>query len=336
MAGHSRRFVIVTRTPRAAEVRRTYASASLARFALKERNESYATYSTEEEAILKAIEEVKEAIHDLGHILEIDRSLLPTTPFHGDDIFVAVGQDGLVANILRYAGELPVIGINPDPARYEGALLPFTPGDALRAAHGVLEKSFPIQKITLAEGRFSNGARIIAANDLFVGKADHSSALYRVAQHSKEERQSSSGILVSTPMGATAWQRSILAGARGIIQILAKGTVIPEVRPSTKSERSLSFWVREPWPSVASQATIVAGNVSEAAPLTVISEMGSGGVVFADGMQQDSFPFPAGERLTIKPAAISGALVVKALEQNLLMPPPVPPSPSSAGRSRWR
>lgn len=191
MAGHSRRFVIVTRTPRAAEVRRTYASASLARFALKERHESYSTYATEEEAILKAIEQVKAALHDLGHILEIDRSLLPSTPFHGDDIFVAVGQDGLVANTLRYSRELPVIGINPDPARYEGALLPFTPGDTLQAARAVLEKSFPVQKITLAEGKFSNGACIIAANDLFIGKTDHSSALYRVAQHAKEERQSS-------------------------------------------------------------------------------------------------------------------------------------------------
>ena len=325
MAAHTRRFVIVTRTPRAAEVRRTYASASLARFALKERHESYSTYSAEEEAILEAIERVKAALHDLGHILEIDRSLLPSTPFHGDDIFVAVGQDGLVANTLRYSRELPVIGINPDPARYEGALLPFTPSDASQAARAVLEKSFPIQKITLAEGKFSNGASIIAANDLFIGKADHSSALYRVAQHAKEERQSSSGILVSTPMGATAWQRSILAGARGIIQTFARETVIPDVPPPAKSERSLSFWVREPWPSVASQANIVAGHVTEIAPLTVVSEMGSGGVVFADGMQQDSFPFPAGERLTIKPATISGALVVKSVESaRYATPPPLP------------
>lgn len=310
MAGNTRRFVIVTRTPRAMEVRRTYASASLARFALKARKENYSTYASEEKVVMDALEVVKTAIHDLGHVLEIDRSLLPSTPFHSDDIFIAVGQDGLVANILRYSRELPVIGVNPDPSRYEGALLPFKPAEMSGVARSVLNRVQPVQRITLAEGIFSGGGRVIAANDLFVGKADHSSALYRISQNAREERQSSSGILISTPMGATAWQRSILAGAQGIVHALTGEHINVKISSSPRDDRSLSFWVREPWPSVASQANIIAGNVSEMAPLTVISEMGSGGVVFADGMQQDSFPFPAGELLTIKPAAISGSLVV--------------------------
>jgi hypothetical protein len=44
----------------------------------------------------------------------------------------------------------------------------------------------------------------------------------------------------------------------------------------------------------------------------VISEMGSGAVAFADGMQQDSFPFPAGERLVIKSVGVVGKLVLPA------------------------
>jgi NAD kinase len=228
-----RRLVIVTRQPRALEVRRTYASANLARFALREREEDYSSYASEEELLLQGLETVKSAIYELGHILEIDRSLLPTTRFHQDDIFVAVGQDGLVANILRYAGELPVIGINPDPARYEGTLLPFEPSDAAQAVLGTIDASLPVQRVTLAEGLFSSGIRILAANDIYIGKFDHSSALYRIQLSSRTERQSSSGILISTPMGATAWERSIVTGAAAVVRAITGRQLAITVKPTS-------------------------------------------------------------------------------------------------------
>ena len=42
-----------------------------------------------------------------------------------DDIVVALGQDGLVANTLKYLQGQPLVGVNPDPHRYDGVLLPF-------------------------------------------------------------------------------------------------------------------------------------------------------------------------------------------------------------------
>ena len=36
-----------------------------------------------------------------------------------------LGQDGLVANTLKYTGTRPVVGVNPDPGRFDGVLLPF-------------------------------------------------------------------------------------------------------------------------------------------------------------------------------------------------------------------
>lgn len=52
----------------------------------------------------------------------IDRSLLPNFLFGDDDIVVAIGQDGLVANTLKYLTEQVLIGVNPDPHRWDGIL----------------------------------------------------------------------------------------------------------------------------------------------------------------------------------------------------------------------
>ena len=60
----------------------------------------------------------------------MERRLVPTYMFGRHDLVVAVGQDGLVANTAKYVGEQPIVGVNPDPERFDGILLPFQPADA--------------------------------------------------------------------------------------------------------------------------------------------------------------------------------------------------------------
>jgi hypothetical protein len=45
--------------------------------------------------------------------------------FGPEDTIVALGQDGLVANTLKYLDGQSLVGVNPDPKRYDGQLLPF-------------------------------------------------------------------------------------------------------------------------------------------------------------------------------------------------------------------
>jgi hypothetical protein len=42
---------------------------------------------------------------------------------------VALGQDGVVANTLKYLNGQFLIGVNPDPKRYDGVLFPFGVSD---------------------------------------------------------------------------------------------------------------------------------------------------------------------------------------------------------------
>ena len=52
----------------------------------------------------------------------------PNFLFGPADIVVALGQDGVVANTMKYLDGHPLIGVNPDAGRYDGILLPFVAG----------------------------------------------------------------------------------------------------------------------------------------------------------------------------------------------------------------
>jgi len=184
---------------------------------MRESGESYDFYREEERKLDQAVAIIKDVVSELGPTLVIERALLPSTPFTDSDLLVAIGQDGLVANVLRYAGELPILGVNPDPETYEGTLLNFSVQDAVDYL-ATNREGHACEAVTLAEGHFSCGAVIRAANDIFVGKGDHSSALYKIFHASKEEQHSSSGIIISTPMGSTGWQRSVVEGSLRTLQ----------------------------------------------------------------------------------------------------------------------
>ena len=114
--------------------------------------------------------------------------------FTANDIVVAVGQDGLVANLAKYLNGQPVVGISPDPALTEG-------------------------------------------------------------------------ILTGTQIAPT--------------------------------EDRAAFFAREPGPSRISGAAISAGEIGPDAPLSVLSQLNEGGVIFADGIEQDFLPFNWGVRAEI-------------------------------------
>jgi hypothetical protein len=277
---------------------------------MAEKGDDYSAYANEENLLQEAVANIKAVVAELGPILEIDRTLLPSISFLKDDILIAIGQDGLVANTLRYSGALPIFGVNPDTSSYEGTLLHFSVESIIPYLKS--PSAYPEhEEITLAEGELSTGAKIRAANDIFMGKGDHSSALYRITHKGQEEHHSSSGVIISTPMGATGWQRSIIEGSLRILSTVT-GQSQKSVKPPplTKADDNLRFWVREPWPSVKSQSHLVAGKVTEKSPLKITSEMGENGLIFADGMQNDAFPFPAGETLTLRPSKTKGRLVL--------------------------
>ena len=81
--------------------------------------------------------------------------------------------------------------------------------------------------------------------------------------------------------------------------------------PSAEEAR-LAWFVREPWPSVATAATLDVGSVDGQTPLSIASEMSEGGVIFADGIESDRIEFVSGRRVQLRVAEQRLNLVVPA------------------------
>ena len=208
MARADRKVVLVTRRTRLDELLARHQTLSQARYFVERLGADFGDYQAEHEAYAAARLTVLEALEAHGRYQAVDRSLLPNFVFAPDDVVVALGQDGVVANTIKYLDGHPLLGVNPDPARHDGLLLPFQPMDLSRILPDVLADRRDAKSITLAQARLTDGQALLAVNDFFVGPRSHTSARYRIAFGGRAEVQSSSGVIVSTGLGSTAWMKS--------------------------------------------------------------------------------------------------------------------------------
>lgn len=302
-------LVLVTRPTRLDGLVQRFNTRAQAKFYLEHAGHDFAEVQREHDVYAAALEMALRHCEALGLKLQrLDRALLPTYLFAHTDVVVALGPDGLVANAAKYVGAQPLVGVNPDPAVNDGVLLPWRVETLSLAVRGVLEDRATVREVTLAEARLSDGQRLLAFNDLFIGMGTHVSARYRLNAGSGLETQSSSGLLVSTGAGSTGWLSSVATMVQGAQALFGEVRAKP-LRLEWESPR-LAWVVREPYVSKHSSARQVAGWLEPGAALKVESLMPAGGVVFSDGMEADAMRFTSGLTATIRAADQRARLVV--------------------------
>lgn len=310
-ASSNRRVVLVTRPTRLDELVAKYQTLDQARFYIEHLGADFSDYLRENEAYAASLRVVVEALQAWGRYQILERAHLTNFVFAGDDIVVALGQDGLVANTLKYLDGQPLLGVNPEPGRYDGVLLPFEARQLASVLPQVARGKGRVSLVTLAEATLSDGQVLRAVNELFIGPRTHSSALYDIAFQGKSEAQSSSGLIVSTGLGSSAWLKSIVMGSLGIAGAVghdAQGAGDYQAMPWDTDH--LVFAVREPFASRASQAHLLYGEIGPADTLTLRSRMPDNGVIFSDGMESDFLRFTAGMEARIGICATQGILAV--------------------------
>jgi hypothetical protein len=217
----------------------------------------------------------------------VDRDDLPSFLFSPEDLVVAVGQDGLVANLAKYLAGQPVVGVDPEPGRGRGVLIRFRPDTVAAALRAAAAQAMTIKRLTMVAARLDDGQELTGLNEVYAGHATHQSARYRlICANGRHERQSSSGVLVSTGTGATGWAASIAAD-RG------RSGVLP-----APEDPSLSWFVREAWPSPATGASLTAGTLRAGEELRLVCES-ERLVVFADGLEADRLQVTWGQQIAI-------------------------------------
>jgi NAD kinase len=236
-----RKVILVTRKTRFEELVNRHLTVSQAKFYVEHLGADFGDYEAENASYLRARRTVLETLERQCRVQVIDRTFLPTFLFGPEDIVVALGQDGLVANAMKYLDGQPLVGVNPDPRRYDGVLLPFAPNDLHRILHELLSSHRPLKTVTMAKAALSDGQSLYAVNDLFVGPKSHTSARYEISLRDRKETQSSSGVIISTGLGSTAWMRSILTGAAMLMKAQGDQATPPAFRPTPWDAPYLRF-----------------------------------------------------------------------------------------------
>ena len=305
------KIILVHRKTRLQELVARYNTVEQVSFYLKHLGMDIKDYVEEDTVYHTALNESSEILSALGRVQPLQREFLPNFIFGATDVVVALGQDGLVANTLKYLYGQPLIGVNPDPLRYDGILLPFYPQDLKRIVSEVFTGRRPISEISMAKATLQDGQELHAVNDLFVGQKSHVSARYILQLDNVLENHSSSGIIVSTGLGATGWLKSVVAGTTAILKAAGLETsILSEMHLPQRSDNFLQFTVREPFPSQNTQANLVFGSISREQPMYITSQMPQGGVIFSDGIESDFLEFCSGAKAVISLADKKGQLVV--------------------------
>jgi NAD kinase len=287
----SPRVVVITRPTDYESLLARHGTREQARFFLETRGQDIAEAEMRDGQQLAALKVVSNAIPTRVRRTNVTRADLSRFLFEPDDIVVCVGQDGLVANVAKYLSGQVVLGIHPVTKNADGVLTRYLPSAARELINDALVNKVTVEERTMVEAKTDDGVRLLALNEIFVGHRTHQSARYRVICGAGEERQSSSGIVVTTGTGATGWARSIALSR-------SQSPTLPK-----PGDREVVFFVREAFPSIATGTNIVTGSVGAGHSMSIVSEMNDGGTLFGDGIEDDAVDFRWGLCAKIGPAA---------------------------------
>lgn len=285
------RAVVVTRPTDYSALLLRHGTREQTRFVLESRGQSLDEVYERHVSQDRALHTVLGAVPRHWRRAQVQRAELDRFLFEPEDLVLAVGQDGLVANVAKYLRGQPVAGINFSP----GILARHEPKRAAEIMASFEEAKLKTEARTLAQASTDDGRRLLALNELFIGHRSHQSARYTLKLKGRSERHSSSGLIIATGTGATGWAQSIAQHREGCPAL-----------PSATS-KDLVFLVREAWASRQTGATLVHGVLED--QLTLSAEMDDGGVCFGDGIESDHLVLSYGQTVTVTRAKTALELV---------------------------
>lgn len=296
------RVVVVTRPSELDTLLARHGTPGAASYFLGQRGRTLSSVIAAHEAVAAAVTAVSAAVPADWRQGRVSRDDLPRFLFGPQDIVVAVGPDGLVANVAKYLTGQPVIGVDPEPGH--------NPAVLVRFAAPQLERSLPaslaaaragaavIEARTMVSAHLDDGQELLGLNEIYIGHASHQSSRYLLSTpDGSRERQSSSGLIVGTGTGATGWCASISRERSSTPRLPA-----PE-------EPALCWYVREAWPSPVTGVRLTAGLLLGAQRLELSSESDRL-VAFADGVESDHLTLAWGQGISIGLAVRTLNLVV--------------------------
>ncbi|MFD7288133.1 hypothetical protein [Streptomyces sp. NPDC059863] len=283
------RAVLVYRTSEYEELLARHGTHGQAAFFLSSRGRSVEEVAARHHRARRALAEVAGAIPPRWRQARVERADLDRFLFAPEDVVVVVGQDGLVANAAKYLSGQPVVGIDTDPGRGLGVLVRHRAADAPGLLRAAIDGAGTVDELTMVEAVADDTQRLLALNEIYLGRPDHQTARYRLGPDDESvpaEAQASSGVLVGTGTGTTGWLRSVRR---------ERGGGLPVPGPA---DPQLVWYVREAWPSPTTGTALVEGVLDHAERLRLTVESDRL-VAFGDGMEGDALELTWGQTVRL-------------------------------------
>ena len=290
------RVVLVHRRTELTELTERHGTRGQAAFYLRTRGRRIEDLADRHEAVTSALTAVAAAIPPEWRRGLVERADLPRFLFAPDDLVVVVGQDGLVANVAKYLADQVVIGIDPEPGRNPGVLVPHQPKAAASllsaAAAGTAQRAAGaaprIEELSMVTAVIDDGQELTALNEIYLGQPTHQTARYTLrVPAGQAEAQASSGLIVATGTGGTGWSRSAWLERHSSLALPAP------------AEARLAWFVREAWPSPATGTALTEGSLVGGEVLEVTAESDQL-VLFGDGVESDTVPLTWGQSARLR------------------------------------
>ena len=105
------KIILIIRKTRLDDLISRFNTEAQARFYIEHLGSDFSEYVDEDRKYKTAVKEAGNILSQLGRLQVLDRLYVPNFIFGREDIIVVLGQDGLVANVLKYLDNQPAVGL---------------------------------------------------------------------------------------------------------------------------------------------------------------------------------------------------------------------------------
>ncbi len=233
---------------------------------------------------ISTLEIVKKTLdkYDINFKL-VNRDKLKKNQFKNKNLIIVIGGDGTFLRAAQFADEQLLLGVNSDIKNKEGFLMRLNKNNFEKKMKLVILGKINIKRLPRLEALINNKKiGSLALNEFFIGaRKSYHAAKYVIQTDGKSERQKSSGILVTTPIGSYAWAKSCC------------GKTLP------LNSKKYQFVVREPYEGqVFKDYKLKYATLKKNQKVRITSEM-LNGILIADSVGKEH-RFNNGSRAVIK------------------------------------